>query len=446
MTVQFSTAALTKHAAPELDGLRRALHTESLSPKRLLSNRGLDAWYPYYAGFSTAFARRVLECLNLPTRSRVLDPWNGSGTTTCAAYELGLSAIGIDLNPVASVIAAGKLAAIVLDEDVLGRAIDALAERFRGRSTAHHSDALSVWLEPQSAGLMSRLVEQAKLVGEGTAVRSRRLKVETGFSPVSSFLLLCLLRSGRQLAIKRCWSNPTWVKVREPASVKASEWREAFVHTARAFLREASSRKTGVAGHARLMTADARDMASLEGGADVILTSPPYCTRIDYAMTTGFELAALGLGAEMDFRALRENLMGTPVIRGNPGDIAASVFSSGVENTLRRVSEHPSWASNGYYRRNLQQYFLDAQAAVAGMSKVLRPGGVGIVIVQNSYYKEIEIDLPELYADMARHVGFSEASVLFHVPVRSFFAGINGRAARHLAERTYRESVVAMSK
>lgn len=445
MTLQATIHTASPRPLPQLDGLHRALHAESLSPKRLLASRELDAWYPYYAGFSTVFARRVLESLQLPAHARVLDPWNGSGTTTCAAYELGLETTGIDLNPVASIIATGKLAALALDEDVLDRAIDALAERFRRRSTVRHIDELRVWLDPQSANLMSRLVKEATSIGEGIAARSRRLKVETGFSPVTSFLLLCLLRSCRQLAIKRCWSNPTWVKVREPGSVKVGELRAAFIHTAKTFLREAKERRVRPGGRARLVTADARGVATHGEGVDVILTSPPYCTRIDYAMTMGFELAALGLGAEKDFRALRERLMGTPVLRGGPRNVSP-VFAPLVESVLRRISAHPSWASSGYYRRNLQQYFLDAQAAVDGMSKVLRPGGVGLVVVQNSYYKEIEIDLPELYASMAKVAGFREASVPFHVPVRSFFAGINGRAARHLTERAYREAVVVMRR
>lgn len=431
---------------PRLTGLKRALDAESLSPKRLLSSGDLDAWYPYYAGFSSVFARRVLESMRLPTDARVLDPWNGSGTTSCAAYELGLRATGIDLNPAAGVISVGKLAAIALDARLLERAADTLAERFGGRNDGGDTEGLSSWLDRRSANLMRRLVGEASDVGEGFAPRSRRLRAETGFGSITSFLLLCLLRSGRQLALKRSWSNPTWVKMSEPGTLRAVEWREAFLRTARSFLFEAHRRDVIPGGRARVMTGNAVALADVKEDFDVVLTSPPYCTRIDYAMTMGFELAALGLGASAEFRSLRERLMGTPVLRPVEKRQHPQEHVPDVERVLRRVSEHPSYASSGYYFRNLSQYFVDAQASLHQISSKLRSGGVCLIVVQNSYYKEVEIDLPCLYASMAKGAGFRESTIPFSIPVRSFFAGINGRAARHLTERSYREAVVVMRK
>lgn len=431
---------------PRLAGLREVLQPESLSPKRLIASRDLDAWYPYYAGFSSVFARRVLESLRLPEGARVLDPWNGSGTTACAAYELGLHVVGVDLNPVAGVIALGKLAALALDPRLLERATDLLAERFSGRNAAADTGELGNWLDRRSANLMRRLVEQASVIGATLAARSRRLRSETGFDPVTAFLLLCLLRSGRQLALKRSWSNPTWVKMSEPGSLRTIEWREAFVRTAKSFLFEAHHRSVVSGGRACVATGDAVNLPTFGRDFDVVLTSPPYCTRIDYAMTTGFELAALGLAAENEFRLLRERLMGTPVLRPPRERPDLPNLVPSVQRMLDQVSAHPSYASRGYYHRNLLQYFVDAQAALQEIASRLRRDGVCLIVVQNSYYKEIEIDLPALYAEMSEGAGFREATIPFYVPVRSFFAGINGRAARHLAERSYREAVVVLRR
>lgn len=51
--------------------------------------RGKATWYPYYAGFSPEFAEKVLLSANLPSGARVLDAWNGAGTTTALAHALG---------------------------------------------------------------------------------------------------------------------------------------------------------------------------------------------------------------------------------------------------------------------------------------------------------------------------------------------------------------------
>jgi hypothetical protein len=61
------------------------------NPKRDPKNvGGRESWYPYYAGFSPVFARGFFESLRLDPRSRVLDPWNGSGTTVEAAAHAHL--------------------------------------------------------------------------------------------------------------------------------------------------------------------------------------------------------------------------------------------------------------------------------------------------------------------------------------------------------------------
>jgi hypothetical protein len=44
---------------------------------------------------------------------------------------------------------------------------------------------------------------------------------------------------------------------------------------------------------------------------DFILTSPPYCTRIDYAVATMPELALIGYKLNSDFKSLRKQLIGT---------------------------------------------------------------------------------------------------------------------------------------
>lgn len=64
------------------------------SPKR--DGRAQTTWerfFPYYAGFPETFANDVLTTLNLKTGATVLDPWNGSGTTTYAAVHRGYNAL-----------------------------------------------------------------------------------------------------------------------------------------------------------------------------------------------------------------------------------------------------------------------------------------------------------------------------------------------------------------
>ena len=80
------------------------------SPKRSLqTQQSWDGFFPYYAGFPESFARSLLKSASLPKQAVVWDPWNGSGTTTFSAAQLGLASRGFDLNPVMIVIARARL-------------------------------------------------------------------------------------------------------------------------------------------------------------------------------------------------------------------------------------------------------------------------------------------------------------------------------------------------
>lgn len=67
--------------------------------KKWVGNKWKSRFFDFYAGYSTSFVADVLLYWNLPGNSVILDPWNGSGTTTDIASKMGYKAIGYDLNP-----------------------------------------------------------------------------------------------------------------------------------------------------------------------------------------------------------------------------------------------------------------------------------------------------------------------------------------------------------
>jgi DNA methylase len=79
------------------------------SPKQTTAERH-SSLFPYYAGFSEAFVGDVLDALQPTDGEVVLDPWNGSGTTTAVAGRAGLISIGVDINPAMAVVAKARLA------------------------------------------------------------------------------------------------------------------------------------------------------------------------------------------------------------------------------------------------------------------------------------------------------------------------------------------------
>ncbi|MCP1339400.1 site-specific DNA-methyltransferase [Idiomarina sp. M1R2S28] len=73
------------------------------SPK---SERPIHRWFRYREGYSIELVKSMLS--ELPKNSVILDPFCGAGTTLLAAKELGMKAIGLDVNPMSVLIAKVK--------------------------------------------------------------------------------------------------------------------------------------------------------------------------------------------------------------------------------------------------------------------------------------------------------------------------------------------------
>lgn len=422
--------------------LREIVAKAPLNPKRLVTSGGIDAWYPYYAGFSSRFAGVVLSSLQLQPGARLLDPWNGSGTTTYVGQAQGYNCIGIDLNPFPALVASAKLARF---DDVHA------AQSLLKRMLAHfdrdpikkwdQGDGLGDWLVPKSAAYL-RMLMHAFLTEPNGRFASPTDTVPT---PVSAFFVLALLSTYRQLGQRRK-SNPTWARPEEQQKLARRDIKSAFLRTVRDLWASIGPVPLSGRNTVELSIGDVRNLNVESGSIDVLLCSPPYCTRIDYAVNNGFELAALGLTPESDsFRELRRQLMGTTMIRNRVAQKAPGSWAGDVVRLLERVSEHSSYSSANYYFKNLWQYFDDSHRALGQLERVLKPGGIGFFVLQTSFYKEIEIDLPCLYVRMAETFGL-RAEVLSNIPVESFFAKINKAAIKHLPTRQYREAVVLIEK
>lgn len=67
-------------------------------------SKGIHDIHPYPAKFIPEIPRNLMKNLKIPANSGVLDPFCGSGVTLVEAQRMGLSSVGVDLNPIACLI------------------------------------------------------------------------------------------------------------------------------------------------------------------------------------------------------------------------------------------------------------------------------------------------------------------------------------------------------
>ncbi len=410
----------------------------AIRTKRKANATGFEGWYSYYAGFPVEFATAILR------RRRkgcglVLDPWNGSGTTTTSAACLGIPSVGVDLNPVARVLALARL-----HREPPGEFSARITRALKGPSSPpkiSEDDPLLSWFSPEVAARFRAL--QTKLFSESENGRAKLSDPSVAFSTVY------LIKAARRLLADRIGSNPTWLRLpNEPLNVTPKDLSRALavcLKDAVTVLGEAPRLPTSPPS-VSLLTADVKQLPLSDASVELILTSPPYCTRIDYAVATAFELSFLGVGRSgADFRSLRRKLMGTTCIRPAEGRSIPNSWPRAVRQIVEEIRDHPSYESSGYYFKNIWQYFSDADRSIAEINRVMKAGGVAYLVVQTSYYKNICIDLPRLYREIGHAHGLKSTKKSETAVPRSL-ADINTKARKHLKTRRYSESLIALEK
>lgn len=397
----------------------------------------------YYAAYGVGFVEDVIRHLALPPESVVIDPWNGSGTTTQVAADHGLTVVGIDINPALVLVGKSKLVGADVVESLHALTSEVLVRARRNYVTAEPTEPLTQWFTPGTAGYL-RSIERAiqhLLVEPNGDMKMTTSGALDQVSGLAASFYVVLFETVRSFLGAYTTTNPTWIKVHpDTRDVTASKDRidsrfRAVEQRQHQHLLALTAPPGGRDSNARVMLGSSSAIPLEDSAAGACITSPPYCTRIDYVVLTRPELAVLGMGDDDDLRRLRDTSIGTPTIIG---DTVAATDGWGdyVSTLVGMIEKHPSKASATYYRKFFVQYFDSMYRSLAELRRVLSDGAPCAMVVQDSYYKDIHIDLARALTEMAKGQGWT-------VDDRIDFAVPQVRAKMHPGSRRYRTTFTA---
>lgn len=408
--------------------------------------RGIHAWHPYYAGYSEAFVESALSYLAVGTTSTLLDPWGGSGTTGIIASRNGFSCISSDVNPVMATFAGSKSPTILENKDKIRKFLSGF--NFSATEPPNNFRASAIY-DPETALMLSQflsavdaelppLMKKVRICTISTTDQNARGGV---LSPVNSFIKAALFIAIRRLMGHVRLTNPTWIRKEQPAiSIDSNALLIQLKSIAEFMFNDledfyASSNSLGAL---HSTTGDARKLTLAANSVDHIITSPPYLTRIDYAVSTLPELDLIG--GKNFVHQIRHETTGAPIITQGAKSEDPK-WGTICLDLLRNIKNHGTQAAAGYYWKNITQYFMDIAASLLELKRVLRIGGDGLLVVQSSYFKDIEIPLGEIFVEMAENIGFS-AKIVSRQVVRGHMAHKNKRSNVYKNNKTYFEDVV----
>ena len=407
--------------------------------------------FPYYAGYSANFADHLIASANLKPEAIILDPWNGSGTTLLSAARQGFHGVGFDLNPVMVIVAKAGLLQSCEPADLINKGNLVLERAAAKLAEIQNDDPLLRWFAPSSVAQI-RAVEQA--INELAFEQNRYTPLDHGTSlkcipPMYAFLYVCLFRAIRNLLKDFIPSNPTWVKgpltLANRKRPKQSQIASEFSDEICGLSNFASKLSTPKARNAIIDVelGNSENLLLQNESIDFILTSPPYCTRIDYAVATSIELAVMRFSKEQ-FRELRNSLLGTSSIRNEKLELC-NEWGSTCAAFLEQLYSHSSQASRGYYFKNHLQYFSALYKSVLECTRVLRHSGNCVYVVQDSFYKDIHNDVATIVTEMFKLNGLNLVQKS-NFSKNNSISVINARAKKYSAARKTVETVLIFQK
>lgn len=421
------------------------------NPKFLNGDRQ-SAWYPFHASFSPRFVMGLLSSARRNRQLTVLDSWNGTGTTTASAFRLGYNAYGFDLNPAMVVIARARCiesARVDSIERTTNRIIKEITDA--DDRSLPDDDALGRWFSPGSFTLLRTIecaIHRTILKSE---VNLRLARPLDSLSPLACFFYVALFDTVRSLLTRFLGSNPTWIRApqdpRQRLRPSAGVLQEAFTGSCASLarrLRCEQNRKQPIGNYPRILLGSSESIPLPSRSIDLVVSSPPYCTRIDYGIATLPELAVLGYRHTPEVEALRKTLMGTPTVH-RPSQPISPDWGTTCVQFLNEVANHPSKASTSYYLKTFTQYFSALYNSTTELARVLRPQGRCVLVVQDSFYKDLYTDLAGMTSEMATRRAFSlERRVDFDVPTT--LARVNNGARRYRHDFSAKETVLVLRR
>jgi DNA modification methylase len=369
------------------------LSTLNLDFHREASTYSSHALHAFAAKFPPQIPGTFIKGLTTAGET-VLDPMNGSGTTTLEAYLLNRKGIGCDIDPLAVKIARVKATPLGVDPSGLIPGILKNANKFlQDRESADNAMAarfdvktrqfIDYWFYPETARELMALLFAIEEHKEGTPVRE--------FLEVMFSSIIVTKSGGVSRARDLAHSRPHLDPGKKPKNaIKAFEQRLIKFAPIISGLPDHEP-------HAIIKQCDAKKLGLADGSVHLIVTSPPYANAIDYMRANKFSLVWLGRSIT-DLGRMRGGYIGSEATR----NVEMGRLPSFTERILRQLRD-----KDGKKEAILRKYLLEMGDAMSEMYRVLIPGRYAILVVGTSTMRGIDVKTPYCLAGIAEnHVGF----------------------------------------
>lgn len=311
--------------------------------------------------------------------SLILDPMAGSGTVLRHAAELGLEALGYDVDPLA------VLMSRVWTTPVEDTVIATLADEVQAQVTARRGAQTHLpWIDEDEE--TRNFVEYwfakpqrdvlRQLAGALADLRGKRLRAKrrAALDVLQLALSRIIITKDQGASLGRDISHSRPHKVEETSTFDVAAAFARSVRQLRKLLAEAPP-----PGRVSVRIGDARRLdATGNALVDAVVTSPPYLNAIDYMR--GHRLSLVWLGFSLaELRRIRSSSVGAE--RGPDHDSSFDLFGPIIDAMVSRG------VVSARHEAMLSRYAEDLYRFTSEVARVLKPNGRAVLVMGNSCLK-----------------------------------------------------------
>jgi DNA modification methylase len=396
------------------------------------TNAGAEAlpfqsWRHFKEAFAPELIQRAITESPIPVAA-CLDPFGGSGTTALGCQFLGVRPVTVEVNPYLADLIEAKLS--IYDVDEIARDFSTLvrnANKQRLKPQRFYSSAPPTFVEP---GINGRWLFDARVAARMAAYVAalpsvRRIANRRLFRVLLGGVLINasnVVVSGKGRRYRRHW---------EQRELTGADLDEAFCQAVESAVRDVLQYGTRAEQRYTVLCGDARKLLAEQKPVDLCVFSPPYPNSFDYTDVYNVELWGLRyLTQSADNTRLRLATLASHVQikRHFSPPPAGSVL---LDRTIKRLR---SREKNLWDRRipdMVGNYFFDLSKVIRGVRALLQKGGQIWIVVGDSKYVGVRIDVAEIISQLAPNL---RCKVVTQEPFRSMRSSIQQGGSHNLNE------------
>ena len=339
----------------------------------------------------------------------VLDPFMGSGTTLLEAFICGRDSYGIDVHPLAKLIAKVKITPIEPN---------GLTEMAQGllRAIREDKDDCDEWV-PEIPNRDHWF--RPAVLGDLARIKKHVWGIRPG--PYQDFLKVCMSSIIRKVSNSDDDSLiPEVTSFQKKLDEQGKTSYDAigrFENTVKARLldaadlwrlREEVEDKFGRTPTMSIIGRDARDVALEDGAVDIAVTSPPYASAVHYVGVHKLEMYWLGLiQSTSEIDAL---IVGTSRVYSD--EYSGWRPEASIEELQRVLRDMTSADLKSAYI--VHKYFDDMRRNLNEINRVLKRSGRYCMVVGENTFRKVRIPTYRVLSKMAESSGFDIEGVFVY--------------------------------